>query len=44
VVGAAFGTVVSAFVKDMMTPLLAAVVGSRIFQLQLQHNNSSFCM
>ncbi len=26
VVGAAFGTVVSAFVKDMMTPLLAAVV------------------
>lgn len=31
VVGAAFGTVVSAFVKDLLTPLIAALVGKPDF-------------
>jgi large conductance mechanosensitive channel len=31
VMGAAFGTVVSGFVKDLLTPLIAAVVGKPDF-------------
>jgi large conductance mechanosensitive channel len=43
VVGAAFGTVVSAFVKDMMTPLLAAVVRKPDFSaLSFTLNDSKF--
>jgi large conductance mechanosensitive channel len=43
VVGAAFGTVVSAFVKDMMTPLLAAVVRKPDFSaFSFSINNSKF--
>jgi large conductance mechanosensitive channel len=43
VVGAAFGTVVSAFVKDMMTPLLAAVVRKPDFSaFSFTINNSKF--
>jgi large conductance mechanosensitive channel len=43
VVGAAFGTVVSAFVKDMMTPLIAAVARRPDFSaLSFTLNNSKF--
>ena len=31
VIGAAFGTVVSAFVKDLLTPMIAAIVGKPDF-------------
>jgi large conductance mechanosensitive channel len=43
VMGAAFGGVVSAFVKDLMTPLIAAIVGKPNFEhLQFTVNNSVF--
>jgi len=43
VVGAAFGTVVSAFVKDLMTPFIAAVVHAPDFsKIALTLNNSKF--
>ncbi len=43
VVGAAFGTVVSAFVKDLLTPLIAAIGGQPDFSgLYFTVNNSKF--
>lgn len=43
VVGAAFGAVVSAFVKDLMTPLIAAIFGKPEFgSLYFTINNSKF--
>lgn len=43
VMGAAFGAVVSAFVKDMLTPLIAAIFGQPHFEaLSLTVNNSTF--
>ena len=43
VVGAAFGAVVTAFVKDLLTPLIAALVGKPDFSgLTFTVNNSKF--
>ena len=43
VVGVAFGTVVTAFVKDLITPLLAAIVGKPDFSaIQFTINGSVF--
>ena len=43
VIGAAFGGVVSAFTKDLLTPLIAAVVGKPDFSaIQFTINNSKF--
>jgi len=43
VVGAAFGTVVTAFVKDLLTPLIAAVVKKPDFSaFALEINGSKF--
>jgi large conductance mechanosensitive channel len=43
VVGAAFGTVVSAFVKDLLTPFIAAIVRKPDFsKLALTINSSKF--
>jgi len=43
VVGAAFGAVVSAFVKDLLTPLIAAIVGKPDFSaLTFEVNGSRF--
>ncbi len=43
VIGAAFGTVVQAFVKDLVTPLIAAVGGQPDFSsLNFTINNSKF--
>jgi large conductance mechanosensitive channel len=43
VMGAAFGGVVSAFVKDLLTPLIAALVGKPDFSaLTFTVNNSKF--
>jgi large conductance mechanosensitive channel len=43
VIGAAFGTMVSAFVKDLLTPLIAAIVGKPDFSaLTFTLNNSKF--
>ena len=43
VVGAAFGGVVTAFTKDLLTPLIAAVVGKPDFSaIQFTINNSKF--
>lgn len=43
VVGVAFGTMVSAFVKDLLTPLIAALVGRPDFSaLTFTINNSKF--
>jgi large conductance mechanosensitive channel len=43
VVGAAFGAVVTAFVKDLMTPLIAALVGKPDFSgLYFEVNGSRF--
>jgi large conductance mechanosensitive channel len=43
VVGAAFGTVVSAFVKDLLTPFIAAIVRKPDFsKLALTMNSSKF--
>ena len=42
-VGAAFGAVVSEFTKDMLTPLIAAVVGKPDFSaIQFEVNGSKF--
>ncbi len=43
VIGAAFGTVVTAFVKDLVTPLIAAIGGKPDFStLSFTINNSKF--
>lgn len=43
VIGAAFGTVISAFVKDLLTPLIAALGGQPDFStLHFTVNNSRF--
>jgi large conductance mechanosensitive channel len=43
VIGAAFGAVVTALVKDLLTPLIAAVVGKPDFSaIQFQVNGSKF--
>jgi large conductance mechanosensitive channel len=43
VMGAAFGTVVSGFVKDLLTPLIAAVVGKQDFSaMKFTINGSQF--
>ncbi len=43
VMGAAFGAVVASFVKDMLTPLIAALVGKPDFSaLSFTINNSKF--
>src|SRR5690348_4378307 len=43
VIGAAFGAVVTAFVKDLLTPLIAALVGKPDFSsLSFTVNNSIF--
>ena len=43
VMGAAFGSVVTALVKDLLTPLIAAVVGKPSFEhLQFTLNHSTF--
>ena len=43
VIGAAFGTVVSAFVKDLLTPLIGALVKAPDFSgLSFTVNNSKF--
>ncbi len=43
VIGAAFGTVVSAFVKDLLTPLIAAIAGKPDFSaLTFEINGSKF--
>ena len=41
VIGAAFGTIVTAFVKDLLTPLIAAVVGKPDFSAYLFEVNGS---
>jgi len=43
VIGAAFGTVVTSFVKDLLTPFIAAIVGKPDFgSLSFTINNSTF--
>jgi large conductance mechanosensitive channel len=43
VIGAAFGTVITAFVRDLVTPLIAALGGKPDFgQLYFTVNNSQF--
>ncbi len=43
VIGAAFGAVVTAFVKDLLTPLIAAIAGKPDFSaLRFSINNSEF--
>jgi large conductance mechanosensitive channel len=43
VIGAAFGTVVNAFVRDLLTPLIAAIGGQPDFaSLTFTFNNSRF--
>jgi large conductance mechanosensitive channel len=43
VIGAAFGTIVTAFVKDLVTPLIAAIGGQPNFSnLYFTVNNSKF--
>jgi len=43
VIGAAFGGVVTAFTKDLLTPLIAAIAGKPDFSaIQFQVNNSRF--
>jgi large conductance mechanosensitive channel len=43
VIGAAFGAVVSAFVKDLLTPLIAAIFGKPDFAaIALEVNGSKF--
>jgi large conductance mechanosensitive channel len=45
VVGAAFGAVVTALVKDLITPLVAAIVGKPDFSaIQFEINGSKFLM
>jgi large conductance mechanosensitive channel len=43
VIGAAFGAIVGAFVKDLITPLIAAIMGQPDFsELTFTINNSKF--
>jgi len=43
VIGAAFGAVVTAFVKDLLTPLISAIFGKPSFdKLSFTVNNSTF--
>ena len=43
VMGAAFGAVVTAFVKDLLTPLISAIFGKPSFEnLSLTVNNATF--
>ena len=43
VIGAAFGSVVTAFVKDLLTPLISAIFGKPSFdKLSFTVNNSTF--
>src|SRR3984885_15225996 len=43
VIGAAFGSVVTAFTKDLLTPLIAAIMGKPDFSaIQFTVNNSKF--
>jgi large conductance mechanosensitive channel len=43
VIGAAFGSVVTAFTKDLLTPLIAALVGKPDFSaIQFEINGSKF--
>lgn len=43
VIGAAFGTVVTSFTKDLLTPLIAAIVGKPDFSaIQFTINGSKF--
>jgi large conductance mechanosensitive channel len=43
VIGAAFGAVVTALVKDLITPLIAAIAGKPDFSaIQFEINNSKF--
>jgi large conductance mechanosensitive channel len=45
VVGAAFGSVVTAFTKDLLTPMIAAVVGKPDFSaIQFAVNGSKFML
>jgi large conductance mechanosensitive channel len=45
VVGAAFGAVVTAFTKDLLTPLIAAVAGKPDFSaIQFEVNGSKFLL
>jgi large conductance mechanosensitive channel len=45
VIGAAFGSVVTAFTKDLLTPLIAAVAGKPNFAaIQFTVNNSKFLL
>src|ERR1700735_2298821 len=45
VVGAAFGGLVTAFTKDLLTPLIAAIAGKPDFSaIQFQVNNSKFLL
>lgn len=45
IIGAAFGAVVTALVKDLMTPLIAAVVGKPDFSaIQFEINGSKFLL
>ena len=45
VVGAAFAAVVTAFTKDLLTPLIAAIVGKPDFSaIHLTVNNSTFAV
>src|SRR6266436_1349275 len=45
VIGAAFGAVVTALVKDLITPLIAAIVGKPDFSaIQIEINGSKFLL
>src|ERR1700680_2985265 len=44
VIGAAFGTVVTGFVKDMLTPLIAAVLGKPDFSALTFSVHGSQCL
>jgi large conductance mechanosensitive channel len=45
VIGAAFGSVVAAFTKDLLTPLIAAIVGKPDFSaIQFTVNGSKFAV
>src|SRR5208283_4151826 len=45
VVGAAFGTVVTAFTKDLLTPMIAAVAGKHDFSaIKFTVNGSAFLL
>ena len=45
VIGAAFGTVVAAFTKDLLTPLIAAIVGKPDFSaIRFTINGSQFAV